>query len=117
MKLLVDKCVARAVSQRLRDDGHDVSTVAEWPSDPGDKAILERAADEGRSIITIDADFGALVFRDHARRVGVLRLREQPPGEQAKKAREIIAIQAEALSLGAFVTDDGETVRVNLPDA
>jgi hypothetical protein len=52
MKPLVDSCVARTLSIK--------------------------AAAEGCVIITIDSDFGALIFRDGQARVVVLRLREGP---------------------------------------
>jgi predicted nuclease of predicted toxin-antitoxin system len=73
-KLLLDSSVARAVAAKLIADGHDVVSVAERGPDPGDAAIIELAAAEGRFILTIDVDFGTLVFRDGAKRVGVLRL-------------------------------------------
>ncbi|HWA22019.1 MAG TPA: DUF5615 family PIN-like protein [Caulobacterales bacterium] len=65
MKLLIDSCVAGAVTRRLREQGHDVVSVAERGGDPGDRAI-----------VTIDVDFGTLIFRDQVQRVGVLRMRE-----------------------------------------
>jgi predicted nuclease of predicted toxin-antitoxin system len=112
MKLLIDSCVAGAVTRHLREEGHDVLAVAEREGDPGDRAILEWARGEGRAIVTIDADFGTLVFRDHEQRVGVLRLREAPPRQLAERAAFLIAEHQAALAEGAFVTDDGDRARV-----
>lgn len=114
-KLLLDNCVALAVARRLRADGHDLVTVAERGADPGDAAILELAVNEGRAIVTIDSDFGVLVFRDGGSRVGVLRLRERPPLQLADRASELIALHGDALQQGAFVTDDGDDARVSMP--
>jgi predicted nuclease of predicted toxin-antitoxin system len=111
-KLLVDSCVSGAVARRLREDGHDVAWLPELGADPGDKAVLELASAEQRALITIDADFGALVFRDGETRIGVLRLRERPAAAQAARASELIATHGEFLEQGAFVTDDGASVRV-----
>jgi predicted nuclease of predicted toxin-antitoxin system len=110
--LLLDNCIAGAVARRLRADGHDVVTVAERGADPGDAAILEVAASEGRALITIDTDFGMLVFRDGAKHVGVLRLRDNTPGALAERASEIVRSHGDDLDAGAFVTDDGDRVRV-----
>ncbi|MBI1187337.1 MAG: hypothetical protein GC206_08425 [Alphaproteobacteria bacterium] len=112
MKLLIDSCTPASVTGRLRADGHDVATVAERGLDPGDTAILETAATEGRTIVTIDADFGALVFRDQARHAGVLRLRQATPAVMAERASALIAAHDGELSDGAFVTDDGGSARV-----
>lgn len=111
-KLLLDSCVALAVLQRLRADGHDIVSVLERDADPGDASILEVAAAEGRAIVTIDTDFGMLVFRDGARHAGVLRLRQALPAELAERASELVAAHGDDLETVAFVTDDGDGVRV-----
>ncbi|MDX2237714.1 MAG: DUF5615 family PIN-like protein [Hyphomonadaceae bacterium] len=115
LKLLIDSCVAHAVARALRAAGHDVATVMERGPDPGDASILALAATENRVIVTIDTDFGTLVFRDGARRVGVLRLRDGAPAHLAARAVELMAAHGEALKAGAFVTDDGDHARVSLP--
>lgn len=112
-KLLLDSsAAARAVVARLRTDGHDLVTVAERGADPGDAAILALAVAEGRAILTIDTDFGALVFRDGAPRVGVLRLKAASAAVLAERASALIAAHGDELEAGAFVTDDGDGVRV-----
>lgn len=75
-KLLIDSCVSPAVTRRLRSEGHDAISILDLGSDPGDQAILNLAVGEGRILVTIDTDFGALVFRDGLARVGVLRLKQ-----------------------------------------
>ena len=115
LRLLVDSCVAGAVSRRLRADGHDVLAMAEHPPDPGDAAILTRAIAETRVLITIDTDFGALVFRDGAFQVGVLRLREARAAIQAERASVLIQRHGDVLVAGAFVTDDGDSERITPP--
>jgi predicted nuclease of predicted toxin-antitoxin system len=112
MKLLIDSCVAGAVTRRLREQGHDVVSVAERGGDPGDRAILEFAHAEGRAIVTIDVDFGTLIFRDQVQRVGVLRMREAPASVLVGRASVLIAAHEDDLTNGAFITDDGDRVRV-----
>jgi predicted nuclease of predicted toxin-antitoxin system len=112
-KVLLDSCVALAVAARLRADGYDVVTVPDRGADPGDAAIIKLAASDARAIVTIDTDFGALVFRDGAKRTGVLRLRQRSAAPLADRASELVKAHGEALARGAFVTDDGATVRVS----
>jgi predicted nuclease of predicted toxin-antitoxin system len=71
------------------------------------------AAAEARIIVTIDADFGTLVFRDGATRVGVLRLRQRAPQAMAARASELVSRHADDLEQKAFVTDDGEKARIS----
>lgn len=111
-KLLLDSCVAPAVLQRLRADGHDIVNVLERGGDPGDALILDIAVAEGRAIITIDTDFGMLVFRDGAKHAGVLRLRQAVASELAERASEDVAAHGDDLEAGAFVTDDGDGIRI-----
>lgn len=111
-KLLLDSCVALAVLERLRADGHDIVNVLERGTDPGDASILNIASAEGRAIITIDTDFGMLVFRDGAKHAGVLRLRQAMAAELAQRASELVAAHGDELEAGAFVTDDGDGVRI-----
>ncbi|QGZ93510.1 DUF5615 family PIN-like protein [Terricaulis silvestris] len=111
-KLLLDNCVAKDVVARLRADGHDVVTVAERGDDPGDPAILAAAASEGRAIITIDHDFGTLVFRDGSKHLGVLRLRQSSAAALAERASQLVNLHGDDLEASAFVTDDGDRVRV-----
>lgn len=111
-KLLLDSCLAGAVARRLRADGHDVMIVPDAGPDPGDAAILELAVKEQRVLVTIDNDFGTLVFRDGAKHIGVLRLRDNTPTGLASRASELVASHGDDLEAGSFVTDDGDRVRV-----
>lgn len=111
-KLLLDSCVAKAVADRLRADGHDVAAMQTLGLDPGDAAILDIAVKAQRAIVTLDTDFGMLVFRDGATHAGVLRLRPMPASAQAERASELVAAHGDDLESAAFVTDDGDGVRV-----
>ena len=48
MNFLLDTCVWGRASNELRSAGHNVIWAGEWPDDPGDDEILERAHREGR---------------------------------------------------------------------
>jgi len=75
MNILVDECVDQQIVVRLRDDGHDVLSVAEM--DPGidDDAVLQTANEHGAVLLTADKDFGELVFRLGRLSKGVVLLR------------------------------------------
>ena len=75
MKLLADEGVDRPIVERLRADGHDVLYVAEIEPGSSDDAVLTKAAEAKRLLLTSDNDFGELVFREHRTTSGVLLIR------------------------------------------
>lgn len=62
MRFLVDRCAGHRLALWLREQGHDVREALEVQSDPGDQALLQWAVSEQRILITIDSDFGTLVY-------------------------------------------------------
>ena len=98
--------------QELRANGHDVSWVGEWPRDPGDEAILARAAAEGRILVTLDNDFGALAVLHGQRHAGIIRIIEESVWLHAMHCERALAEHGTALSAGAIVVIEGERMRV-----
>ena len=62
MRFLLDRCAGRRLAEWLQGEGHDVLEARTLGADPGDRALLELAASENRVLITIDTDFGELVY-------------------------------------------------------
>ena len=62
MRFLIDRCAGALIATWLRRMSHDVVEWRELGPDPGDQALLELAAQQSRILITIDTDFGQLVF-------------------------------------------------------
>ncbi len=104
MRLLADLCIARLTISGLRADGHDVLALSEARLNPPDKEVLELAADDDRILLTEDADFGALLWQQHAQSTGILRLEQINAHEQLASARAAIALYADDLASGAMVT-------------
>jgi len=100
LKVIVDVGVGAAVEEVLRELGHDVFAVRNLDPRMDDREIVARAADEGRLVVTMDKDFGELVFREDARHAGVLLLRlEGATGdEKASVIRYVFEEHADLLS-------------------
>jgi predicted nuclease of predicted toxin-antitoxin system len=79
-----------------------------------DDEIIARGRDEGRMVVTIDADFHAILARDSAASPSVIRLRVQRLGgtELAELIRAVVDACRDELAEGAAVT--ANTVRVKL---
>jgi predicted nuclease of predicted toxin-antitoxin system len=74
VRVLLDSCVWGGARSEVEAAGHDVTWVGDWPEDPGDETILRRALEEGRTLITLDKDFGELVIVHGQRHPGLVRL-------------------------------------------
>lgn len=63
MNLLADEGVERQIVERLRQAGHDVWYIAEMEPGIADDVILAQANASQALLITLDKDFGELVYR------------------------------------------------------
>lgn len=111
MKVLVDSSVPDAVTDRLREAGHDAVAVSETPPDPGDAAILARAIAEH----TLDKDFGTHSILGGVKHFGVVRLVQLGLKDFAREALAVLASHERELLLGALVTVEPGRIRTRLP--
>jgi predicted nuclease of predicted toxin-antitoxin system len=115
VKLLIDNCLSEKLAQRLIAEGHDVETVAAWPSDPGDRVVLATAARAGRVLITADRGFGELVVMERLRNAGLIVLNNIPAAEHEAACRRALAEHETVLLAGGFVIVRGERIRARTP--
>ena len=104
------------VVEELRALGHDVTWVGEWPRDPGDEAILARAAAEGRVLVTLDEDFGTLAVLHRRPHVGIIRLVEQSVTAHAALTERALQEHARELAAGGIVVIEGGRMRLRRRD-
>jgi predicted nuclease of predicted toxin-antitoxin system len=115
VKLLLDACVWGKAAKQLREAGHDVVWVGDWPEDPGDDAILSFAHAEERILVTIDKDFGEwAVLRDMPHH-GILRIVNFSAHKHAEVCSAVLLAHGEALLAGALVTAEPGRLRIRLP--
>lgn len=72
MKIVADEGVERPIILRLRAEGYEVISIAEIASGSSDLEILKFAMQEEALLITLDKDFGDLVFKQHHETHGVI---------------------------------------------
>jgi predicted nuclease of predicted toxin-antitoxin system len=75
VNFLADESVDGPIVYRLRQDGHEVLYVAEMEPGISDEVILERGNQHQAVLVTIDKDFGELVFRQKLISKGVVLVR------------------------------------------
>ncbi|MEZ4868824.1 MAG: DUF5615 family PIN-like protein [Caldilineaceae bacterium] len=75
MNLLADEGVDRPIVERLRQEGHSVAYIAEMSPGISDDVILAQANADNALLLTLDKDFGELVFRQGLVHAGVILIR------------------------------------------
>jgi predicted nuclease of predicted toxin-antitoxin system len=113
LRFLVDRCAGRRLAEWLRGQGHDVLEVRALGRDPGDAALLRLAANEGRVLITIDTDFGALIHVRAQAHAGLIRLPDVPAARRIDLMAQILVDHAADELSRAVVTVKGSRIRIS----
>ena len=113
MRFLVDRCAGRRLAEWLHREGHDVLYSPELGPDPGDEALLAIATQQSRVLVTLDADFGKLVFLQERPHSGIVRLPDVPADQRIALTRQVLARFQDALEARAIVTVRGDRIRVS----
>jgi len=86
-----------------------------WQTDPGDADILARAVAEDRVLVTIDKDFGLLVFAEDRPHRGIVRLPDCPAKERLRILTDLLERHRDDLEARALITVRGGRVRISRP--
>jgi predicted nuclease of predicted toxin-antitoxin system len=113
MKFLVDRCAGATLARWLREKGHDVLEARERGPEPGDEELLTLAVDEGRVLVTLDKDFGTLIFAEGRPHAGIVRLPDVPAAERVALFERLLATHEKNMGGGAVVTVRGSRVRIS----
>jgi len=114
MRLLANENVSATVIQALRQRGHDILSAKESMRGEPDSAVLLRARQEGRLVVTHDKDFGELAFRKGLpAECGILlfRLSGADPASDSRRMLEAIESRQDWAGHFAVVTDDQIRIR------
>lgn len=85
MKYLADENLGIQVPKYLRKQGFDIISIRESAPGVSDTDVLALARDQNRILITLDKDFGELVFKHKIIHTGVLLLRLRDESIENKK--------------------------------
>jgi len=111
LKFLLDEGLSPRVLDLLRDTGHDVVHVRDvgLQSAP-DPVVLAAALEQGRVLITLDTDFGALLALSGARQPSVVLFRgevtRRPEGQAALLLANLDQIGRDLIDGAAVVIGD-----------
>ena len=89
------------------------SSLANSGPDPGDRALLEWAAKDTRILVTIDTDFGQLIYLENISHAGLVRLPDVPARERQSIIQDLLARYATELQDAAIITVRGGRIRIS----
>ena len=92
------------LAEWLGNNGHDVVEAQTLGPDPGDRALLELAESENRVLITMDKDFGELIYLRRVSHAGLIRLPDVRVARRIEMIKELIDQYSDALEDRAIVT-------------
>ena len=113
MRFLIDRCAGRLLADWLRTQGHDVVESRELGPDPGDRALLEWAAKETRILVTIDTDFGELIYLENLSHAGLVRLPDVPARERLLIIQDLLTRYEAEMHGASIITVRGDRIRIS----
>jgi predicted nuclease of predicted toxin-antitoxin system len=113
MRFLVDECIGPSVARWLRENNHYTISAYEDCRGWDDERLLEKAYSEDRIVVTIDKDFGEMIFRRKLPHCGVILLRGgfAGPSKKISMMQKVLSI-TEARIRGHFVVVTESGIRI-----
>lgn len=90
-----------------------MSEVRDRGPDPGDPTLLEWGSAEGRVVVTIDKDFGGLLFVERMRHCGLIRLPDVPAAQRISLVEQVLLNHSGELAESAIITVRGGRIRIS----
>lgn len=116
MKFLIDNALSPKIADGLRRLGHDAVHVLDIGfQTASDRAILSLALEQGRVVISIDTDFGALLAASSDRKPSVVLIRRKggrTSERQLGLLRSNLPALESILSAGAIVVIEDGRIRI-----
>ena len=117
MKFLADMGISQSTVNWLRERGFDAIHLREKGLQRiSDTAIIEKAKEEGRVILTCDLDFGDIMAASGGicPSVIIFRLEDERPGNMNKRLAQVLEESFDALEKGAIISVEETRHRIRL---
>ena len=115
MKFFLDENLSQQHAIELRSEGHDAIAVLEVGlSGASDEQILRFAVENGRILVTLDADFANVIRFPPERTLGVVRLKVHPATEERirESLRRALLFLRNIDIVGRLAVVDDDKIRI-----
>ncbi len=113
MKFLLDVCASsHSLHRMLIDLGHDVLLAIDVDPRTSDEALLDRALQEERILVTEDKDFGELIFVHRLPHPTIVRFIEMRVDEQVAAMRELLERYPAEMQGGTLIVVTKGRIRI-----
>jgi predicted nuclease of predicted toxin-antitoxin system len=113
VKFLIDRCVGHRLAVWLHEQGHDVLESKDLGPDPGDRELLRWSQERDCVLVTMDKDFGELLFVEEIPHCGLVRLPDVRSKERISLMEKVLAHHEEDLARHSIITVRGGRIRVS----
>ena len=110
---MVDESAGKRIAEFLTDQGHNSISVTEKYLGFSDRDLLIRAQRQGRIIVTLDKDFGELIFYHRLNSHGLilLRLDDESVENKIRVLKGLLEKYPQRLK-GSFITLTDDKIRI-----
>ncbi len=102
----MDECVGISVSKKLKQMNHDSVSIIECMRGAEDEAVVQRAIEENRIIVTSDKDFGRLAGFHKPAGIILLRLKDESLDNKVKLVAFVVETYGEKILGNVMVVSE-----------
>jgi predicted nuclease of predicted toxin-antitoxin system len=116
MKFMVDASAGKRLSDWLASQGHDTLFAPDLGPDPGDAALMAQAEASGRTVVTLDRNFGKAAVVANAKAPAIIFLPSVRHDLRLELLQKVLAGFTSQINQGHWIIATRGKIRVRPVD-